>query len=111
MGIANLRIAPEDREKTTFITQWGAFLYLVMSFCLCNAPATFVRCMILIFANFLHKFLAIFVGDFIVYNEEKHHIQCLRQMFQRCGEKRICLNPFKIMFLCLERPVIGSRNK
>ncbi|MCO5611957.1 hypothetical protein L7F22_066217 [Adiantum nelumboides] len=42
-GYNQLKIAPEDREKTTFITQWGAFMYLAMPFELCNAPATFPR--------------------------------------------------------------------
>ena len=64
-GYNQLAIAPKDREKTTFITEWGAFMYLVMPFGLCNAPATFQRCMMVIFADFLHKFLAIFVDDFI----------------------------------------------
>ena len=34
-------LAKEDREKTTFITKWGAFMHLVLPFGLCNALATF----------------------------------------------------------------------
>ena len=56
-GYNQLSIAPEDRAKTTFITEWGAFMYLVMPFGLCNAPATFQRCMMVIFADFLHSSL------------------------------------------------------
>ncbi|MCO5573196.1 hypothetical protein L7F22_026963 [Adiantum nelumboides] len=40
-GYNQLKIAPDDREKTTFITEWGAFMYLEMPFGLCNALATF----------------------------------------------------------------------
>ncbi|MCO5591343.1 hypothetical protein L7F22_045325 [Adiantum nelumboides] len=65
-----LKIAPEDREKTTFITEWGAFMYLVMPFGLCNAPATFQCCMLEIFSKFLHRFLAIFVDDFTIYSTQ-----------------------------------------
>ncbi|MCO5609678.1 hypothetical protein L7F22_063909 [Adiantum nelumboides] len=61
-GYNQLKIALEDREKTTFITEWGAFMYLVMPFGLLNAPATFQRCMMEIFNEFLHRFLAIFVS-------------------------------------------------
>ncbi|MCO5567648.1 hypothetical protein L7F22_021342 [Adiantum nelumboides] len=40
-GYNQLKITPEDKEKTTFIIEWGAFMYLVMPFGLCNAPAIF----------------------------------------------------------------------
>ncbi|MCO5594482.1 hypothetical protein L7F22_048513 [Adiantum nelumboides] len=40
-GYNQLKIASEDREKSTLITEWGAFMYLVMPFGLCNAPTTF----------------------------------------------------------------------
>ncbi|MCO5551528.1 hypothetical protein L7F22_005032 [Adiantum nelumboides] len=39
-GYNQISLAEEDREKTAFITEWGAFIYLVMPFGLCNAPAT-----------------------------------------------------------------------
>ncbi|GKA16858.1 reverse transcriptase domain-containing protein [Tanacetum coccineum] len=42
-------IAPEDQEKTTFTCPYGTFAYQRMPFGLCNAPATFQRCMTAIF--------------------------------------------------------------
>ncbi|MCO5552146.1 hypothetical protein L7F22_005656 [Adiantum nelumboides] len=42
-GYNQLKIALEDRSKTTFITEWRAFMYLVMPFGLCNALATIFR--------------------------------------------------------------------
>jgi len=36
-----IKMAPEDMEKTTFITLWGTFYYKVMSFGLKNAGATY----------------------------------------------------------------------
>jgi len=38
-GYHQIKIAPEDRSKTTFVTKWGCFQYTVMSFGLKNAPA------------------------------------------------------------------------
>ncbi|MCO5589239.1 hypothetical protein L7F22_043205 [Adiantum nelumboides] len=106
-GYNKLKIAPEDREKTTFITEWGAFMYLVMSFGLCNAPATFQRCMMEIFNEFLHKLLAIFVDDLTIYSTEELHILFLEMVFQQCREKRICLNPFKSVFMVWKGQLLG----
>ncbi|CAN6552306.1 unnamed protein product [Malus baccata var. baccata] len=44
-GYNQIVIAPEDQEKTTFTCPFGTFAYRRMSFGLCNAPATFQRCM------------------------------------------------------------------
>ena len=38
-----IAIALGDVHKTTFTTPWGTFVWMVMSFGLCNARATFQR--------------------------------------------------------------------
>ena len=40
-GYNQIQMAPEDREKTTFITIWGTFYYKVMPFGLKNTGATY----------------------------------------------------------------------
>ena len=106
-GYNQIRLALEDREKTTFIIEWGAFIYLIMPFGLCNAPATFQRAMMAMFSVYLQKFMAIFVDDFTVYSSTEEHLECLRLMLSRCREKRVCLNPFKCLFEAYKGTVLG----
>ena len=40
-GYNQIMMAPEDREKTSFITEWGTYCYRVMPFGLKNAGATY----------------------------------------------------------------------
>ncbi|CAL2256387.1 unnamed protein product [Prunus armeniaca] len=44
-GYNQIVIAPDDQEKTTFTCPFGTFAYRRMPVGLCNAPATFQRCM------------------------------------------------------------------
>ena len=82
-------------------------MFLVMPFGLCNAPATFQRAMMVIFSEYLQKFMAIFVDDFTVYSKTKDHLKCLRLMLIKCREKRVCLNPFKCLFEAYRGTVLG----
>ena len=52
-GFSQMPVSKEDQEKTTFTYPFGTFAYRRMPFSLCNAPATFQRCMIAILSAFL----------------------------------------------------------
>jgi len=60
-------MSKEDQEKTTFTCPFGTFAYRRMPFGLCNAPATFQRCMTAIFFDFFENIVEVFMDDFFVY--------------------------------------------
>eukprot|EP00253_Pinus_taeda_P002332 PITA_02332 len=54
-----IKIAPEDMSKTTFMMEWGCFQYTVMPFSLKNAPTILSHVVIATFKEFIHKLLEI----------------------------------------------------
>ncbi|KAJ4701053.1 DNA-directed DNA polymerase [Melia azedarach] len=66
-GYNQVLIAPEDQEKTTFTCPYGTFAFRRMPFGLCNAPATFQRCMTAIFFDMVERFIEVFMDDFSVF--------------------------------------------
>ncbi|GJX25483.1 DNA-directed DNA polymerase [Tanacetum coccineum] len=66
-GFFQIPIALEDQEKTTFTCPYGPFAYQRMPFGLCNAPATFQRCMTAIFYDMVEDFMEVFMDDFSVF--------------------------------------------
>ena len=74
-GYNQIKIAVEDRHKTTFTSEWGSFAYTVMPFGLKNAPAVFSRIVVKVFQEFIHKFLEAYFDDWIVYGLLKDHIK------------------------------------
>ncbi|GKA42575.1 DNA-directed DNA polymerase [Tanacetum coccineum] len=66
-GFFKILIAPEDQEKITFTCPYGTFAYRRMPFGLCNAPATFQRCMTKIFHDMVEDFMEVFMDDFSVF--------------------------------------------
>ena len=66
-GYNQITRAPEDQEKTTFTCPYGTFTFQRMPFGLCNAFATFQRCMMEIFSNMVEKIMEVFMDDFLVF--------------------------------------------
>ena len=66
-GYNQIPLAPEDQEKTTFTCPYDTFAYRRMPFGLCNAPATFQRCMLSIFSDMVEKYIEVFMDDFSVF--------------------------------------------
>ena len=66
-GYFKIEIAPEDQEKTTFTCPFGTYAYRRMPFGLCNAPATFHRCMLSMFSDMVERIMEVYMDDITVY--------------------------------------------
>ena len=109
-GYNQIAIAPEDQEKTTFTCPYGTFAFRRMPFELCNAPATFQRCMMSMFSDLVEKVMEIFMDDFTVYGSSFD--QCLKNLetvLQRCQDKQLALNWEKCHFMVTEGIVLGHK--
>ncbi|XP_019057612.1 PREDICTED: uncharacterized protein LOC109116505, partial [Tarenaya hassleriana] len=62
-GFFQIPIHPSDQEKTTFTCPYGTFAYRRMPFGLCNAPATFQRCMTAVFSDLIEDVMEVFMDD------------------------------------------------
>ena len=64
-GYNQIKMAPEDMEKTTFVTQWGTFCYKVMPFGLKNVGVTYQCAMVALFHDMIHHEIEVYVDDMI----------------------------------------------
>ncbi|CAN6567574.1 unnamed protein product [Malus baccata var. baccata] len=107
-GYNQIVISPEDQEKTTFTCPFGTFAYRRMPFGLCNAPATFQRCMMSIFSDHVEKIIEVFMDDFSVFGDSFD--SCLHNLsviLKRCVETNLVLNWEKCHFMVKQGIVLG----
>ncbi|XP_075075775.1 uncharacterized protein LOC142162813 [Nicotiana tabacum] len=102
-GYNQISIAPEDREKISFTCPYGIYVFQRMLFGLCNAPATFQRCMMPIFTDMVEEIMEVFMDDFsVVENSLDDCLMNLRRVLKRCMETNLVLNWEKCQFMVQE---------
>jgi ribonuclease HI len=107
-GYNQVSVLPEDREKTTFTTPWGTFMYAKMPFGLMNAGATFQRAMDIAFVGEKDKFVVVYLDDITVFSKsDVEHRRHLRKVFLKCRKFGISLNPKKSLFAMQEGKLLG----
>ena len=102
-GFSQIPVSKEDQEKTTFTCSFGTFAYRRMPFGLCNAPATFQRCMTAIFSDFCEKIVEVSMDDFSVYGTSFDDcLSNLDRVLQRCEETNLVLNREKCQVMVMK---------
>ena len=101
-------MAPEDMEKTTFLTMWGLFCYKVMPFGLKNVRATYQRAMVTMFHDMMHKEIEVYVDDMIAKSQgENDYVINLKKLFERLRKFQLKLNPVKCTFEATSKKLLG----
>nr|GEU48760.1 reverse transcriptase domain-containing protein [Tanacetum cinerariifolium] len=81
-----------------------------MPFGLCNAPGTFLRCIVAIFHDMIENTMEVFMDDFLVF--EDSFSSCLSHLdtrLQRCKDTNLVLNWEKCHFMVKEGIVLGHK--
>ncbi|KAJ8774225.1 hypothetical protein K2173_009656 [Erythroxylum novogranatense] len=109
-GYNQVPIAVEDQEKTTFTCPYDTFAFRRMPFGLCNAPATFQRCMMAIFSDMVENGLEVFMDDFSVHGDSFDMcLENLTKVLERCEETNLVLNWEKCHFMVQEGIVLRHK--
>lgn len=111
LGYFQIPIAPKDQEKTTFTCPYGTFAYRQIPFRLCNAPATFQRCMLAIFEDMVEDMMEMFMDDFSIFGDSFD--VCLRNLewvLARCEETNLVLSLGEVLFHSSGRHCVGAQN-
>ena len=98
-GCNQIKMAEEDKAKTTLTTYWGTYAYDIMPFELKNVGATYQRAMVTLFHDMMHKEIELYVDDMIAKSRTpSDHLIDLRKLFKRLVKYRLRLNPKKCVF-------------
>jgi hypothetical protein len=89
-GYHQMKIRVEDIPKTTFITRYGQYEFIVVSFGLNNAPSYFMNMMNKVFMDELDKFVVVFIDDMLIYSSTAEgHEQHLRVVLERLRQNQL----------------------
>jgi hypothetical protein len=98
-GYHQVRIHPDDVQKTAFRTRYGHFEFLVLPFGLTNAPATFMHLMQSIFRPYLDSFVIVFLDDILIYSKTlEDHREHVRAVLELLRENKLYAKESKCEF-------------
>ncbi|KAL2250108.1 UNVERIFIED_CONTAM: Retrovirus-related Pol polyprotein from transposon 17.6 [Sesamum indicum] len=98
-GYHQIRMAEEDRDKTSFVMEKGIYCYNMMPFGLKNAGATYQRLVNKMFGNLLGKTMEVYADDMLVKSKRSQdHVRDLAQAFSIMRTYGMKLKPDKCTF-------------
>lgn len=107
-GYWQCEIDEKDRHKTAFITKFGLFEHIRMGFGFKNAPAFFQRVMELVLRGLTWKEVLVYLDDVVIVGDSfDHHLQNIREVFQRFRTHNLKLKPKKCTFFQTKVKFLG----
>ena len=98
-GYHQIALAPEDREKTAFISPTANYHYEVMPFGLKNARATYQQMMTRMFREKIGCTVEIYIDDMVVKSRKvSQHTEDLQGVFEILRWHKLRLNAEKCTF-------------
>ncbi|CAI7870949.1 unnamed protein product [Closterium sp. NIES-53] len=105
-GYHQIRVFPEDQDKTTFRTKQGLFEFRVLPFDLTNAP--FHMLMNTVLFEFLGSFVVVYLGDILIFSKTKEeHVQHLQKVFEVLRKEQLYAMQSKCEFFLSEVEFLG----
>ena len=96
LGYHQIALAEEDQIKTSFITPFGAYCYMTMSFGIKNAGATYQRAIQNCFQTQIGRNVEAYVDDVIIKTKDLYNlITDLTETFNNLRRFQWKLNPTK----------------
>jgi hypothetical protein len=90
LGYHQVRVKEEDIPKTAFMTHYGQYEFLVMSFGLTNAPAVFMDMINRVFHDNLDQFTIVFIDDILIYSRtSEEHEEHLWKTLERLRREKL----------------------
>jgi hypothetical protein len=100
-----MKIRPSDISKTAFLTRYGLYEFIVMSFGLTNAQAYFMN---KVFMEYLDRFVVVFIDDILIYSKsESDHEVHLRLVLQKLRDNQLYAKYSKCEFWIDEVSFLG----
>jgi hypothetical protein len=103
-----LKVQECDILKTAFVSRYGMYEFMVMSFGLTNAPAYFMYMMNKVFMVYLDKFIMVFIDDILVYSRsEEEHEGHLHLVLQKLWDHKLYAKLSKCQFWLKQVAFLG----
>ena len=92
-------MAEGNKSKTTCVTRYGSFEFLVMPFSLTNAPAKFCNLMNDVLFDFLDSSVVVYLDDKVIYSPTlEDHVVHFEMVFERLRQNQLYVKKEKCEF-------------